>query len=647
MKWSSFRLVVDVGEGVRMKDDFKVLIIDDNPADSRRLVRLLERLVGWNLLFRECATILEGVEALTAFDPDLVFVDYQLDKGTGLDLVRQIPETLRQEVAFILLTGRGDEEVAVQSLRAGVLDYLTKDGLTTQSLEHVLRFAAQRIGDRRALRHRDAILHAITLAAETLLKSMEWRDGMRRLLAALGAAADVSRVGLWQNVVTGGALGPRMARLMFEWTVDAGSSQSAFGVRKELSYAGQNDLSFTSDLVAGRPQFLRTEDWSEEEAALLRAQGLRATVLMPVFFDQVWWGVLRFDERRPEREWTPMELDALRTAASTMGAALQREQFEEMMRLQATALETAANAIFITDAQGVFLWANPAFTRITGYGREEICGVTPRILKSGRHDLGFYQELWSTITEGHVWRGEIMDRRKDGSVYIQETTISPVRGRSGEVTRFVSVQQDVTLRKELEEKLRAQAEYDTLTGLPNRRLFEDRLIQALALAGRNEAHAVLMFLDLDRFKEVNDTLGHDAGDELLKEASRRIVTCVRRSDTVARLGGDEFTVILHDVSHPEQARLVAAKILEQLQRPFFPGGREVHVSGSIGLAVFPEDGTDMPTLVKCADEAMYRSKKAGRATFHFFNPPGMNPPSPEVRPQPPAGADGLGPGNRT
>ena len=247
-------------------------------------------------------------------------------------------------------------------------------------------------------------------------------------------------------------------------------------------------------------------------------------------------------------------------------------------------------------------------------------GVRSIVLKSGHQDEAFYRELWETIREGHVWRGEIVDRRKDGSLYIQETTISPVRDRNGLVTRFVSVQQDITLRKELEQKLREQAEHDVLTGLPNRRLFEDRLTQAVFLAGRNRSCLVLMLVDLDHFKAVNDTMGHDAGDAVLREAALRLMTCVRRSDTVARLGGDEFTIILHEVPHPNMAEVVANKILEQLVRPFYPNGQPTHISASIGIAVFPGDGQDMSTLLKNADLAMYRSKQAGRSAFHYFDP---------------------------
>ena len=598
-----------------MKNKINVLIVDDNPADSRRLIRLLDRLTNWTIRCRECYTSADAKENIISLVPDVVFVDYLLDTNTGLDLIRNIPDEIRQHCAFVLLTGQGDEDVAVQALRSGVLDYLTKHTLSVENLEHVIRFAVQRIHDRRALQQRDAILKALTMAAAVLLKAAEWRDGIRRLLAILGVASKSTRVSLLQNMTT--PSGEIIANALFEW--DSKQDGPTHQTRNHFCYTDSGDPRWEEVLVGGEPLFLHTDQFVGEEAERFLAQSIQTTLLVPVFLDGTWWGILKFDGSHREQEFSSLEIEALCTAANAMEAALQREKTEEMMRLQATALETAANVIFITDAQGLFIWANPAFTRTTGYTWEDIQGTTPRIFRSGRHNMSFYHELWNTINEGQVWRGEIVDRHKDGSLHIQETTISPVRDRNGMVTRFVAVQQDVTLRKELEERLRVQAEYDTLTNLPNRRLFEDRLLQTMALAKRNKTSMILMFVDLDRFKEINDTLGHDAGDAVLKEAAGRIVSCVRRSDTVARLGGDEFTVILYNVTLLKLIESVATKILERLNLPFFQGGQAVHISGSIGIAVFPDDGTTPHEMMKCADEAMYHSKKGGRATFSFFN----------------------------
>ncbi|MBF0612763.1 MAG: diguanylate cyclase [Magnetococcales bacterium] len=603
-----------------MNQAINLLIVDDNPADSRRLVRLLGRISDWTIHTHECASSGEFKTALSTVKPDVVFVDYLLGAETGLDLVRSLPEETRQGCAFILLTGQGDEEVAAKALRAGVLDYMTKDGLSSEKLEHTLRFAVQQLADRRALHHRDEILQAVARVAELFLKATVWREKVAGALGILGRAANASRVYLFENFVDHG--GELCSRQLFEWIAPGISPKIHNPLLQAFPWQATGCGHWANALKQGNIFQGGISAMSTTERAILEPQGIKALVLAPLFVDGTWWGLLGIDECREEKLWFEVELDALRTAANTLSAAIQREGMEQMMRLQATAIETAANAIFITDAEGVFLWANPAFSRITGYSTEEIQGNTPRILKSGRHDLAFYQDLWQTIKDGQVWRGEFVDRRKDGSLYIQEATISPVRDQHGQVTWFVAVQQDITLRKELEERLRAQAEFDALTGLPNRRLFEDRLIQSLALARRNQTHMVLMFVDLDHFKEVNDTLGHDAGDELLREAAKRLKECVRRSDTVARLGGDEFTVILPEVTHPNLAELVANKILEQLKRPFFPTSREARISGSVGIAIFPEDGHDVETLMKSADEAMYRSKKAGRATFRFFNPEG-------------------------
>ncbi|MGN7610507.1 diguanylate cyclase domain-containing protein [Magnetococcales bacterium HHB-1] len=601
-----------------MSPSAKVLVIDDNPADSRHIVRLTERVRTCAITCHVSQNSQEGKQAIIEFQPDVVFVDYLLGKDTGLDLIQSIPKKERQERAFILLTGQGDEDVAAASLRAGMLDYLTKDKLSTKKLEHVLRFALQKLADWRALRYRDAILQAIAVFAESVFTSDSWRKEIVNALTALGQSAQASRAILYKVIPTN-PQDDLILRQLYEWVATGIAPTMEHPNLQELHFKKIGCQHWSETLQAGRPYQAILSDIGKEEAAIFQHKKSQSLVLMPIFVEGNLWGVLELDDSQCERRWSSMELDALHTAANTLGAAIEREQMEQLMRLQSTAIETVADAIFITDSDGIFLWTNPAFTRMTGYTQKDIQGKTPRILKSGRQDSSSYEELWKSIKAGQVWRGEMVGRHKDGTLYIHETAISPIRDHSGKITNFVSVQHDIMLRKELEKNLRSQAELDQLTGLPNRRLFEDRLIQSIALSNRNQTHMVLIFIDLDHFKAVNDTLGHDAGDELLQEAAQRITSCVRRSDTVARLGGDEFVVILPEVTQPALAELVAKKILQQLEKPFYPASQEAHISGSIGIAVFPEDGQDCESLIKSADTAMYRSKKAGRAAFSFFN----------------------------
>lgn len=289
--------------------------------------------------------------------------------------------------------------------------------------------------------------------------------------------------------------------------------------------------------------------------------------------------------------------------------------------LLVSALEAVGNGIVITDTDAKIEWANTAFEALTGYRTEEALGRrASELVKSGQQDQAFYLAMWNTILAGDVWRGEVVNRRKDGSLYHEELTIAPVKDESGAILRFVGVKHDITERKQNEERIHHMAQHDVLTDLPNRALLSDRLQQAIACARRDETGLALMLIDLDKFKPVNDTLGHDVGDLLLKEVARRIQGCVRESDTVARVGGDEFVVMLRTVGHEPDAKAVAEKIRHALNQPFVLAEQSLSISSSTGIALYPEHGSDEIGLSKNADIAMYHAKECGRDNVQIFRP---------------------------
>ena len=307
-----------------------------------------------------------------------------------------------------------------------------------------------------------------------------------------------------------------------------------------------------------------------------------------------------------------------RTAALTLEIA-ERKQAEVAIRKLSGAMEKVADSIFITDANGVIEYINPAFESITGYCREEALGQTPRVIKSGKHDEQFYQQIWETLLEGEVYRNVFINRRKDGELYHEAVTITPLTDEHGKITHFISSGKDITESIQTQERLHHLAHHDALTGLPNRILFVDRLKHALIRAERRKRAVAVMFLDMDRFKIVNDTLGHEAGDRLLQAMAARLHACVREGDTVARFGGDEFAGFLSDVASPEDVALVVTKFLDALAPPFMIDGHELFISGSIGISLYPEDGTDTQTLMKNADTAMYRAKQRGGNIGEFYH----------------------------
>jgi diguanylate cyclase (GGDEF)-like protein/PAS domain S-box-containing protein len=283
--------------------------------------------------------------------------------------------------------------------------------------------------------------------------------------------------------------------------------------------------------------------------------------------------------------------------------------------------DSAAEGIMLTDAALRIVQVNPAFSEITGYAAEEVLGRTPSMLGSGRHGEDFFRDLLATLVATGRWQGEVWNRRKDGDLYVQ--WMSAVRiGEADAPEGFVATMTDITSRKQSEERLRFRANHDALTGLPNRRLFEDRLQSAIASALRHGERFALMLVDLDRFKGVNDRFGHLAGDALLVEVGRRLQLCVRASDTVARLGGDEFAVILGEVGGREDAAEVAGRICASMAEPFELGEGVAQVGASVGVALGPQDDADAEELQRRADAALYSVKHGGRGSFRFHGEPG-------------------------
>jgi diguanylate cyclase (GGDEF)-like protein/PAS domain S-box-containing protein len=302
----------------------------------------------------------------------------------------------------------------------------------------------------------------------------------------------------------------------------------------------------------------------------------------------------------------------------------ERKLAERELRLAATAFE-AEVGIVVTDAKGVIQRINRALANSTGYTAQEVVGQTPRLFKSGRHDDAFYASMWETIQRTGVWQGEIWDRRKNGDIYPKWMIITAVKTDDGETIHYVRTQTDITERKAAEEEIKYLAFYDPLTRLPNRRLLFDRLRQALASGVRGEWRGALLFIDLDNFKTLNDSLGHDHGDLLLQHVAQRLFGCVRAGDTVARLGGDEFVVMLENCGQTSgeaaaHAGTAGKKILAAIRQPCVLGGHEYQSSASIGITLFGDQREAIDELLKQADLAMYQAKAAGRDTLRFFDP---------------------------
>ncbi|HEY6897028.1 MAG TPA: PAS domain S-box protein [Rhodocyclaceae bacterium] len=293
---------------------------------------------------------------------------------------------------------------------------------------------------------------------------------------------------------------------------------------------------------------------------------------------------------------------------------------EQYLRLVSKVFESCSEGVLITDAKNTILQVNQAFTRITGYMPHEVVGKPPRVLSSGQQSMMFYAEMWRQLLQDGRWSGEIWNRRRNGEVYPEWISISAVRDDKDEITHFVAVFSDITERKQSESRVRYLAQYDYLTNLPNRALLYDRLTQAHANAERYARRFALLFIDLDNFKQVNDNHNHDTGDELLRQVAARLRDNIRSADTVARHGGDEFVVLIAETQGAQEVAAIAQKLLELLAAPYYVFDHLLTVTPSIGVAIYPEDGSEIDTLIRAADTAMYGAKGCGRNAVVFNNP---------------------------
>ncbi len=559
----------------------KVLVVDDNRSNLIAMRKLLGRL---NCEAKEASSGNEALAFCVNYDFALVLLDVDMPGMDGYEVARLLKEEpTTQQIPIIFVTASyEDQEHRLLGYEAGAVDYIQKPVDDLILLSKVSIFLD--------------LYNNRQIARCELIRSETMRIASAENEARFRQALTDAPIPIMLHTEEG-----EVVLLNRMWT--------------ELTGYTLYDISTVREWLVKAYR----EDKLQEMQLVLEKQ----------FAQDTWSFIGEYDIRSADGNCLMWDIrsgplaplpDGRRLAITMAVDVTERKYAEEEMRLASLVFQNSSEGMTVTDADGIIFSVNPAFSQLTGYSPDEVIGKNPRILKSGRHDMAFYQAMWHDLnTSGH-WEGEIWNRHKNGGIYAERLAINTIYNEDGTPHRRVALFSDITQKKASEELIWRQANFDPLTGLPNRSMFYDRLELEMKKARRSNSPLALLFLDLDEFKSVNDTLGHDMGDVLLKEATRRLRDCVRETDTVARLGGDEFTVILTDLDENHGVELVAKVILLKLAEPFLLDDKLVHVSVSIGITLYPEDAVTLDDLLKNADQAMYAAKDQGRNCFHYFTP---------------------------
>ena len=566
-----------LADAARKSQPLRVLYAERNRFDIDLTLRYLAQQFPFIHL-----TVVENAHAALArlpADPsippdyEVVLLDYHLPGLNALEVAKVLRQDRHLDLPIVLVTSEGDEEIVAQALRLGISDYLIKHPNYLYELPAIL----EKVHHQNILMRERIALQAAKRQYEELTERIPvgvYRFRMRR---------------------DGGA---QFDYVSSRWCLMNGLEMPA--VLRNIEEASA---------------LIHPEDRGEFERL---NQEIR---LSPkVFF---WEGrfLIRGETRWMRIESTPTRLDNGDIVCDGVQIDItERRQAEEKLRLIAAVIASTRDSVVITDLEPRILAVNPAYTEITGYSEAEMIGQNPRLLQSGRHDRAFYQALWASLRKTGHWQGELWNRRKNGELYPQWVTLSTVRDHRGEPTHYVGVFTDISQIKHAEARLEHLAHYDPLTELPNRLLAQLRLAHALEQAQRRHCKVGVLFIDLDQFKTVNDSLGHLAGDQLLRAIAQRLSERLRQQDTLARLGGDEFLIVLEGLQRPEEAATVAQTLIGLLTRPFtlLSSDQEIYLGASIGISLYPDDGLSVGELIQHADTTVYQAKAKGRNTYQFY-----------------------------
>ena len=524
-------------------------------------------------------------------------------------LVCRISQSLQDkklDIPLLVYSSAGSHDHIVEAMQAGAQDFISVNNPAriVTAVQRELANARQRVGLREQI-VTDYLLREID---EMILKSWDVVPLVTQVCQRVIELFDLKLV--W--------IGSKQPDGSVKVLAAAGEVAYLKDIEVRWDETPQGHGTTGMSIKQGRPVVLKLDSaefspWRERA----RHYGMQSILSLPMTAHGEVTGALMFYSAQRE-VFDEVAVKRFSAFANRVAVALLVTQEQQQLRLLSSAMNSAINAMFITGRDGSIVWFNDALMTFSGYSSEELMNANPRLFASGEHDVAFWHGMWSALQQGKAWRGDVMNHRRDGSLYSVVQNVTPLFDDQGVLTHFLAVQQDVSEKKELEREIEYLAYHDVLTGLPNRVLFYDRMQQAITQAIRDKTQFALLFVDLDGFKYVNDTQGHAGGDCVLQIVADRLRASVRDGDTVARLSGDEFTVLLRDVSDVTGLKRVASDIIERISQPCEVFESRASVTASVGISLYPEHAQGVEKLMIYADEAMYRAKQSGKNTYQFY-----------------------------
>lgn len=516
---------------------------------------------------------------------------------------------------------RNEEVISLPQGGEKVLDVIKVPLFNDNGSRHGLVTLGRDITERKAaendLSDRSAMLDGL-ISCDWLLHSADsWETVAPMVLQQICLTLRFSRASILKNINSTENYIPAHSKTLFKWS--APGLMTSDEKLEAINFNDERLSRWKEALQLGNPVFGDISDLPTAERKILKQFATKSIAIVPLFSDKEWWGNIIIERCHELIKTTPQELGSLMAVGRSLGVAIQRDNTGKRLHQAKIAFDSASEGIMITDEKVRIVGINKGFTEITGYSEKDVLGFSPRILQSGNQDEDFYKNMWDTLKLESRWHGEVRNKRKTGESYYEWLTITAVKNSEGQVLNYVGVFADISDIKHSQNRLHDLVNHDTLSGLPNHHLLNELLDHAIKRAERENNQIALLFIDLDRFKAINDSLGHQVGDKLLYEASRRISRTVRESDIVARLSGDEFVVMMDQINNPENAATAAKMINKALEIEFIIDGKEIFISASIGISMFPKDSNDVDGLIKAADIAMYQVKNKGKNDYCFYS----------------------------